>query len=273
MTYDAAGPPDGPPRGTPSQGTPPRGTPPQTGVHVPHPRGEVITGLAVDSSTATTRLVGYGVGVVVGLVIAGYHGVQLVRALGSGDAQTSDYVTPLGLSVVGLGVIAVFGIAIGQVVRGRREGDDAIDLLVTPSGVVGPGGLGIPWDEMHQVVVDALPLGTGSTLVQRISTMSRERAIRRPDRDMTAREYKRRVRSHEQAVARRTPVLVVVELRDPSGVLARAATERQRGAVVPNHRPPHVRIELTEHPGDEIAHVLTALDQQLGEHGLLLHRR
>lgn len=140
--------------------------------------------------------------------------------------------------IILLGVVGVLG-AGGAIVRllrlrgERRTGDDAIELVVTEEGLVGPGGLAIPWYEVAGVEMST------STPVTAQGTRDAERS---------------------SAVVR-------LVLTDPRSTLERSTTPLQAGAVRTGEAVPHVRIDLTDRRADEIAHLREVLHSELAPRG------
>lgn len=150
-------------------------------------------------------------------------------------ASPSDQIeTLLGIAA---GVAAAIALAcvVALVVIGarRRVGDDAIDLVVTEQGLVGPGGLGIPWHEVAGVEMST------STPVTAQGTRDTGRA---------------------SAVVR-------LVLTDPRSTLERSTTPLQAGAVRTGDGAPHVRVDLTDRAAGEVAHLRDVLDAELAPRG------
>lgn len=141
-------------------------------------------------------------------------------------------------AIILLGIVGMLGAA-GAVValvrlRGeRRTGRDAIDLVVTESGLVGPGGLDVPWHEVAGIEMST------STPVTAQGTRETDRAS----------------------------ALVRLVLTDPRSTLERSTTPLQAGSVRTEEGAPHVRIELADRPADEIDRLRDVLDAELAPRG------
>lgn len=141
-------------------------------------------------------------------------------------------------AIVLLGIVGVLGaagavVALVRLRAERRTGDDAIDLVVTEQGLVGPGGLGIPWHEVAGVEMST------STPVTAQGTRDTGRA---------------------SAVVR-------LVLTDPRSTLERSTTPLQAGAVRTGDGAPHVRVDLTDRAAGEVAHLRDVLDAELAPRG------
>lgn len=90
------------------------------------------------------------------LVLLGFTALAVVCIAG----LVSGEVTRRLFAIVLLGVVGVLGaggalVALVRLRNERRTGEDAIDLVVEDSGLVGPGGLAVPWSEVAGVEMSA----------------------------------------------------------------------------------------------------------------------
>lgn len=242
----------------------------------PPGRGHVIAGLGPDREATTGRIVLYAMLLVPALVLTALLIGALVDAIDPppvGPLQVEMPWSPVPVLVIGtvllhvVGAIGVLGVGIVQQARRRTLGEEAIQLLVTTAGVTGPGGIDIPWEEIRGVRVGALPVAHGADVVE-VAGIWLLRNMGRSGRQ--GRHLAERAVTG--SVRRRPPVVVLVDLVTPGGVVERARTDRQRRAVDVLGPSPHVRIELVDHPAERLGIVVRVLAEELGRRGLGLYQ-
>lgn len=142
-----------------------------------------------------------------------------------------------------LGVVGVVGaggalVALVRLRGERRTGDDAIDLAVTDSTLVGPGGLAIPWQEIAGVEMSRVP---APAQLEAADTGGKGLV--------------------------RSSAVVRLMLTDPRSTLERTTTPRQAASVRTGEGAPHVRIELDDREPGELARLREVLDAELAPRG------
>ncbi|MGC5628474.1 hypothetical protein ACPYO6_09555 [Georgenia sp. Z1344] len=239
-------------------------------------RGHVVAGLGANRKEAGERITIYCVLLVAVAALAVWLVVGLVDSLTPervGPLQVEMPWSPIPTAIISvvlvhvLGAIGVLVVGIVQQDRRRTSGDEAIQLLVTTAGLTGPGGLDIPWDEIRGVRVGPLPIAHGADAVEigGIWLLSSLGRTRRQGQYLAGRAAGHSVRS-------RPPVLVLIDLVTPAGVIERAVTDRQRRAVHVAGLTSHVRVELTDQPADRLEFVVRVLAEELGRRGRGLYQ-
>ncbi len=160
-----------------------------------------------------------------------------------------------GWVMLGLGLLSA--IVWGVVAASAREasrltGDDLVDIAVAEEGVVGPGGLRIPWDEL--------------AAVELVRIDARHAPARGADRLVAQATNAALQRSGFEGVA--TSLRLIP--KDLEALRARATTRIQRRVIAPaaGSVPGHVRLGLNGRGAEEVAALLAALEEAGARHGL-----
>lgn len=174
-------------------------------------------------------------------------GLLVLAAVGVGGLLMDEVGGRALLVVLGVAGVAGAGASIVRLVRLRTEsrtGADAIDLVVTGSGLIGPGGLDVPWSEIAGVEMTG---PAGRQAGERTS----------PDGG--------RARAGDDAG--RGSAVVRLMLTDPRTTLGRTTAPRQAAAVRTSDGTPHVRVELTGRTTAELTRLREILDTELAPRG------
>lgn len=148
------------------------------------------------------------------------------------------------LAVAGLASLFSFYLAGVTRKMSALTGDELIDVIVADEGIVGPGGLKIPWPEIASIDFVGIDMtirqrpGVVPALAQQATNAALERA------DLGSRS-----------------AVVLVRLRDFDAVASRATNAVQRNVLTPPKgvKPGTVLVPLGARRDDELDSVITAL--------------